>query len=345
MSDRIDLATVNLDEGAHIGAGVAQKAAKMLRDGGLVAVPTETVYGLAADATQADAVARIFAAKGRPSFNPLIIHVSGTDMARRYGRINEVAMALADAFWPGPLTLVVPISPDAKLAPAVTAGLDTLAIRHAPGAMAQLAGMIDVPLAAPSANSSGRTSPTEAAHVAEDLGDKVDLIVDGGACTVGLESTIVCPSDDGLISILRRGAVTEDHLAPFGTLAVKDKATDETAPTSPGQMLAHYAPSVPLTMNVERPQTNQGWIAFGPDYPANLNGDGAAFQLSATGDLKEAGRHLYGAILALDRAGVASIAVAPIPNSGMGKAINDRLKRAAAGSQSPHSTRKRTVQS
>ncbi|MEL6737285.1 MAG: L-threonylcarbamoyladenylate synthase, partial [Pseudomonadota bacterium] len=134
MSDRIDLATVNLDDGPHIGAGVAEKAATLLRNGGLVAVPTETVYGLAADATQADAVARIFAAKGRPSFNPLIIHVNGTDMARRYGRFNEVAMALADAFWPGPLTLVVPISPDAKLAPAVTAGLDTVAIRHAPGA-------------------------------------------------------------------------------------------------------------------------------------------------------------------------------------------------------------------
>ncbi|MEM1039697.1 MAG: L-threonylcarbamoyladenylate synthase [Pseudomonadota bacterium] len=345
MSNRIDLATADPDNGGHIGPGVMRQAAALLRKGKLVAVPTETVYGLAADATQTNAVARIFAAKGRPSFNPLIIHVSGTDMAQRCGRFNEVAMGLADAFWPGPLTLVIPISPDAKLAPAITAGLDTVAIRHAPGAMAQLARMIDAPLAAPSANSSGRTSPTEAAHVAKDLGDRTDLILDGGACTVGLESTIVRPSDDGHIIILRRGAVTEAHLAPFGTVSVADEASDETGPASPGQLLAHYAPSVPLMMNVDRPQPNQGWIAFGADYPASLNGNAAAFQLSATGDVEEAGRHLYGAILALDRAGVASIAVAPIPNFGVGKAINDRLRRAATGSQNPHSTRKNTIQS
>ena len=292
------------------------RAADILRDGGLVAVPTETVYGLAADATNPEAVARIYAAKGRPGFNPLIVHVSGPAMAERYGAFDPLARALAEAFWPGPLTLVVPLRADARpaLAAAVTAGLDTVAIRHAPGAMADLAARLDRPLAAPSANLSGRLSPTTAAHVAAQLGDRVDLIVAGGSCEVGLESTIVRTVPP---TLLREGGVPREEIeAVTGSLAAPGGTIQ-----APGMLASHYAPNACLRLDATDRRPNEVLLGFGP-----VRGD---VSLSTRGDVEEAAGNLYAMLAELD-ARHDAIAVAPIPEEGVGAAINDRLRRAAA---------------
>lgn len=301
-------------------AGVA-RAAQILRDGGLVAFPTETVYGLGADATNGKAVARIFEAKGRPSFNPLIVHIPEADAARDFAVLPEYFTALANAFWPGPLTLVMRRGALSPISDLVSAGGATIALRvpDAGPALALLraAGR---PLAAPSANRSGSISPTRAEHVAASLGDRVDLILDGGPCRVGLESTVLDVSHT-TPAILRPGSVTREQIAAV-IGAVVAGADDPNAPKSPGTQHSHYAPSLPLRINADEPWPGEAFLGFGPG-AATLN-------LSATGDLREAAANLFAMLRALDdTARFAGIAVAPVPDRDVGVAINDRLRRAA----------------
>lgn len=298
------------------------RAADILRAGGLVAFPTETVYGLGGDARSDHAVARIFDAKGRPRFNPLIVHVPDLATARRYAQFDARAEAIAAAFWPGPLTLVLPLREDAGLSPLVTAGLDTVAIRvPAHGAARALLAAFDGPLAAPSANPSGKVSPTRADHVAAGLTGRIDAIVNGGACAVGLESTIL-----GLVGeprLLRPGGIPTEALeAALGHPLATGGSAEK--PSAPGQLASHYAPTAALRLNVTEPKQGETWVGFGPC-------NGAALSLSPAGDLVEAAANLFHILREADRiAGPAGIAFAPVPNTGLGRAINDRLTRAAA---------------
>lgn len=300
--------------------GIA-RAALVLGRGGLVAFPTETVYGLGADARNDTAVAGIYAAKGRPSFNPLIVHVADVPAVRGYCEMNDVADRLAAAFWPGALTLVLPLRADAGISKLVTAGLSTLAMRVPDHGLAQnLLSKFDGPIAAPSANPSGRISPTTAAHVIAGLSGKIDAIVDGGTCAVGVESTIVDCSG-ALPVILRAGGIpTEAIEACLGmTLAAP---SDPATPTSPGQLLSHYAPLGSVRLNARHFDGHETGLGFGAvDAPLNL---------SPSGDLLEAAANLFAMLHQLDAIGAKAIAVAPIPDQGLGRAINDRLKRAAA---------------
>ncbi len=296
-----------------------EAAADILRRGGLVAMPTETVYGLAGDARNANAVARIFEAKGRPTFNPLIAHLEGVDAAAREARLNATARRLAAAFWPGPLTLVAPIAESGTVCDLARAGLETIALRAPahPAAQALLAAF-GAPIAAPSANRSGRLSPTTAEHVAADLGDAVDLILDGGPCGVGLESTVVSVVSDPPALLRLGGLAAETIEAVAGALA--RGGDDPAAPSSPGQLLRHYAPRAALRLYARAPEPNEAYLSFGPGGPAP--------NLSPTGDLTDAAANLFAMLRALD-ATAERIAVAPIPNHGLGEAINDRLTRAA----------------
>lgn len=303
---------------------VVAKAAEILRAGGLVAIPTETVYGLAADATQGKAVARIFEAKGRPSFNPLIVHVGGRDWIADLAVTDDRFERLARAFWPGPLTFVLRRREKCPVSELVSAGLDSLAVRMPAHPLArEILNAVQRPLAAPSANVSGSVSPTTAAHVAESLGDKVDLIVDGGACAVGIESTVLDLMGPAA-AILRPGSVTQEMIEKvIGAVSVG--AGDPAAPKSPGQSAAHYAPSIRLRMNADRADPGEALLGFGPVSGATLN-------LSPACDLTEAAAHLFAMIRALDDpARYAGIAVSPVPLAGIGAAINDRLARAARG--------------
>lgn len=301
-------------------AGIAA-AADVLRGGGLVAVPTETVYGLAARADSVEAVAAIYRAKGRPDFNPLIVHVPGVAQGEMLARFDERALALAAAFWPGPLTLVLPKRDGAPLAEAVTAGLPTVALRSpAHPAMRDILAATALPLAAPSANRSGGVSPTSAAHVAVSLGSKVDLILDGGECTQGIESTIVVLRDDAGWQILRPGPITEAQIA--AVLGGRSDVVTSSAVEAPGQLASHYAPGKPLRLNAAQAQADEFHIGFGA-VAGNWN-------LSAGGDLAEAAARLYAALHRAAAASAPRIAVAPIPEEGIGAAINDRLRRAAA---------------
>ena len=297
-------------------SGIA-KAARILESGGLVAVPTETVYGLAARADSAEAVAKIYAAKGRPDFNPLIVHVAGLEQAARYADLAPAARALAAAHWPGPLTLVLPRRADAPLAEAVSAGLPTIALRApAHRVMRELLAAVDFPLAAPSANRSGFISPTTAAHVLASLDGRIDLVLDGGACLAGVESTIVAVRADGSLEELRPGPLS------LGTQAADGKGM-EARIEAPGQLASHYAPGKPVRLNAEWAEAGEFWIGFGA-----LAGD---CTLSASGDVTEAATRLYACLHEAARAGQPRIAVAPVPEEGVGRAINDRLRRAAAG--------------
>ena len=290
-------------------AAIAEAAAEIAR-GGIVAVPTETVYGLAADATDSRAVARIYAAKGRPSFNPLIVHVPDLAAAERIAIFDDVARALAANWWPGPLTLVLPARPDAGIAALVTAGLDTIALRvPAHRAMRALLAATGKPLAAPSANASNSISPTRAEHVAASLGERVPLIVDDGACPAGLESTIVMQG-----RILRPGPISSEQLGlPLAEAAGKV--------TAPGQLATHYAPAKPLRLDATGAEAGEWLIGFGA-----VEGDDT---LSASGDLVEAAARLFDALHRADASKPGRIAVAPVPDAGIGAAINDRLRRAA----------------
>jgi len=296
------------------------RAARMLREGQLVAVPTETVYGLAARADSAEAVARIYRAKGRPDFNPLIVHVGTMELAESLARFDDRARALAQRFWPGPLTLVLPLRPGAPVAPAVTAGLPTIALRMpAHPAMRALLAEAALPLAAPSANRSGGVSPSEAAHVVASLGGKVPLVIDGGPCEQGLESTIVALREDGSWQLLRPGPIEEARIS-----AILGPPHDVTSRRieAPGQLASHYAPGKPMRLDAERAEEGEFMIGFGA-----IAGD---CSLSPGGDLAEAAARLYACLHRAAASPLARIAVAPIPAEGIGAAIRDRLRRAAA---------------
>lgn len=302
------------------------QAAQILRAGGLVAFATETVYGLGADATNEAAVARIFAAKGRPRFNPLISHVSDVEAAFTLGQGTLAARAVAEAFWPGPLTLVLRRAERCPIAWLTSAGLETVAIRvpGEPDSRALLA-EIDRPIAAPSANRSGRVSPTTAAHVAAEAFDGLGLILDGGACSVGLESTVLDVSGERP-RLLRPGSVTREQLeAVVGPI---DLAGHGDVITAPGMLASHYAPTAPVRLNATDLRAGE----VGLDFAGRL---GAAADLSPSGDPVVAAANLFACLRALDRPGVTAIAVAPVPEAGLGAAINDRLRRAAAPRDAP----------
>lgn len=293
----------------------------MIRAGEPVAVPTETVYGLAADATDSHAVAAIYSAKGRPSFNPLIVHVSDREMAERLATFSPVASLLADRFWPGPLTLVLPARADSGLSPLVMAGLPTVALRlPAHPAMRALIRESGRPLAAPSANRSGAISPTRAEHVLSSLNGKIRMILDEGPTSEGVESTIAAPEEDK-IRLLRPGSVTADMLAQATGLPVTIGAEGAKI-EAPGQLESHYAPSKPVRLNALRAERDEYLIGFGL-MPCHIN-------LSQEADVSEAAANLFAALHIADASAQDRIAVAPIPMDGIGAAINDRLKRAAA---------------
>ena len=316
------------------GEAATAAAARCLAEGGLVGFPTETVYGLGADATNAEAVARLYQAKGRPSFNPLIAHVSDLNAARRIGQFDAQATALAEAFWPGPLTLVLPKTADCAVADLATAGLDTVAIRiPAHGVARDILRAFGGPVVAPSANLSGHVSPTTAAHVQGDLAGRIDLIIDGGAVAVGVESTIVGCFETPML--LRPGGLPREAIERVlgrALAGVPEHTSAETdAPLAPGMLASHYAPRTPVRLNAERVEANEALLAFGPGIVAESNHAKAVMNLSARGDLNEAAANLFGYLRTLDTSGAHTIAVMPVPHHGLGEAINDRLRRAAIG--------------
>lgn len=305
-------------------------AVAALEAGQLVGMPTETVYGLAADATNGEAVARIYAAKGRPSFNPLIAHVADLEAAERLVEFDPVSRRLAEAFWPGPLTLVLPKRADAGVSDLATAGLDTLAVRMPshPAAHALLKAF-GRPVAAPSANRSGHVSATTAGHVASDLGAAVAIVLDAGPSDVGVESTILAATPTGL-ALLRAGGLARESIEAIAgmTLESVDPA-DPEAPTAPGQLASHYAPGATVRLDALEVLPGEALIAFGPTLPRHAEQAAAVINLSPRGDLIEAAARLFSALRELDGK-AATIAVAPIPAKGLGEAIVDRLRRAAA---------------
>jgi L-threonylcarbamoyladenylate synthase len=306
-----------------------EEAARLIREGELVAFPTETVYGLGGDATNERAVAKIFEAKGRPQFNPLISHVLDAGEARRLVQWSDVADKLAARFWPGPLTLVLPRARNSPISLLATAGLDTAAIRAPAHPMAQaLIRAAGRPIAAPSANRSGAVSPTRAEHVAESLGDRVKLILDGGPCEVGLESTVL-DLTTATPTLLRPGGATREAIeAVIGPVALSHAVpSGNAAHKSPGQLASHYAPARPVRLNATSVTADEGLLAFGPQPPTGAN---QVLNLSVSGDLIEAAANLFAHLRALDQPANARIAVTPIPQTGLGLAINDRLRRAAA---------------
>ncbi|MGB9113876.1 L-threonylcarbamoyladenylate synthase [Bradyrhizobium sp.] len=310
------------------------KAARCLAEGGLVAFPTETVYGLGADAANAGAIARLYEAKGRPSFNPLIAHVGDIAAARRIARFDATATKLAEAFWPGPLTLVLPKTTDCAVADLATAGLDTIAVRVPAHPVARaILRTFGGPVVAPSANLSGHVSPTSAAHVQSDLAGRIDLIVDGGAVTVGVESTIVGCFEEPML--LRPGGLPRGEIERvLGRPLVRppeDADNDAGQPLAPGMLASHYAPRTKVRLNAESVETNEALLAFGPDSVRGAEAATAVMNLSPRGDLSEAAAHLFGYLRALDTKGARAIAVMPVPHHGLGEAINDRLRRAAIG--------------
>ena len=304
-------------------AGIA-RAAALLRAGSLVAFPTETVYGLGADATNPEAVRAIYSAKGRPESNPLIVHLAHADQADALAVIGAPARALAARFWPGPLTLVVPLAAGAGLAPEVTAGLDAVALRVPAHPLARaLLGAVGRPLAAPSANPSGRLSPTRAGHVLAGLGGRIAAVLDGGGCEAGIESTIVGFAE-GMPRLLRPGALAAEAIE--AALGAPLAGASAGVLSAPGQLASHYAPDAALRLNADAPAPGEIWVGFGPGTEA------APLTLSSSGSPAEAARRLFEVLREADaRAGPGGrIAVAPVPEDGLGRAINDRLRRAAA---------------
>ena len=308
-------------------------AARILAVGGLVAFPTETVYGLGADATNGAAVARLYEAKGRPAFNPLIAHVIDVDAAKALARFDADAERLAAAFWPGPLTIVLPKAARCPVADLATAGLDTIAVRVPDHSVARaILSAFGRPVVAPSANRSGHVSPTTAEHVRADLSGRIDLIVDGGATPVGVESTIVACL--GAPMLLRPGGVPREAIerALSRKLADTPHAAGhiDGAPLAPGMLASHYAPRTRLRLNAKRVEPTEALLAFGPIPPEHVERARSVLNLSPGGNLIEAAANLFSHLRALDAAGASAIAVMPIPEDGLGEAINDRLKRAAA---------------
>jgi L-threonylcarbamoyladenylate synthase len=315
-------------------AGIAE-AARVLAAGELVAFPTETVYGLGADAGNGEAIARLYAAKGRPAFNPLIAHVASAAAARQLARFDVAAERLAAAFWPGPLTLVLPKVADCPVAALAGAGLDSVAVRvPAHPVAAELLRAFGGPVVAPSANRSGHVSPTTAAHVLADLGGRIDLIVDGGATPVGLESTIVACLGEffGEPALLRPGAVPRAAIEEVlgASLADATAPRSQAAPRAPGMLASHYAPRTRLRLDARAASAREALLAFGPVLAEGSALAVKVLNLSARGDLIEAAANLFSHLRALDTAGAETIAVMPIPHHGLGEAINDRLRRASA---------------
>lgn len=298
------------------------RAADLLRAGGLVVFPTETVYGLGADASNPHAIARVYEAKGRPRFNPLIAHIGGIHEALAHAHFHEKAVALAEAFWPGPLTIVTERRAGSTIAELACAGLSTVALRAPAHPVARdLIAAFGGPIVAPSANRSGRLSPTSAAHAREELGDRVDLVLDGGPCAIGLESAVVAIGAHGEASLLRPGAIPRDALeAIAGPLASPEVGLI----AAPGMLESHYAPRARLRLDAPEPAAGEVYLAFGAPAPKD------GLSLSPTGNLVEAAANLYAHLRALDAMGADTIAVAPIPAHGLGEAIRDRLTRAAA---------------
>jgi L-threonylcarbamoyladenylate synthase len=327
---KVDLKTQILPADAAAVAG----AARCLAEGGLVAFPTETVYGLGADAAQAPAVARLYEAKGRPSFNPLIAHVADIAAAGQIARFDATAMRLAEAFWPGPLTLVLPKTADCRVAELATAGLDTVAIRVPAHPVAQaILRAFGGPVVAPSANISGHVSPTTAAHVENDLAGRIDLILDGGAVSVGVESTIVGCFEETVL--LRPGGLPREAIErvlgrPLQRLP-EDAVDDNAQPLAPGMLASHYAPRTPVRLDARHVGPDEALLAFGPVEPDGAHMAKATMNLSTVGDLAEAATNLFGYLRALDAKGAHAIAVMGVPHHGLGEAINDRLRRAAMG--------------
>jgi L-threonylcarbamoyladenylate synthase len=309
-------------------------AARCLAEGGLVGFPTETVYGLGADATNPAAIARLYQAKGRPSFNPLIAHVRDLVAARRIGVFDAEATALAEAFWPGPLTLVLPRTNGCAVADLATAGLDTVAIRVPAHPLARkILRAFGGPVVAPSANLSGHVSPTTAAHVHSDLAGRIDLIVDGGAVAVGVESTIVGCFETPML--LRPGGLPRDEIEcvlgrPL-TQPPDEAGHDTSQPLAPGMLASHYAPRTPVRLNAVSVEAGEALLAFGDAVVAGVDAITVTMNLSAQGDLNEAAANLFGYLRALDSQRARAIAVMPVPHHGLGEAINDRLRRAAIG--------------
>ena len=316
------------------GEAAVAAAARILAEGGLVAFPTETVYGLGADAANPAAVARIYQAKGRPAFNPLIAHVGDIAAARQIARFDAPALALAEAFWPGPLTLVLPKTPDCTVADLATAGLDTVAIRIPAHPVArEILRAFGGPVVAPSANVSGHVSPTTAAHVQSDLAGRIDLIVDGGAVDVGVESTIVGCFDEPML--LRPGGVPRAEIERVLGRVLKqppaDADSDSAQPLAPGMLASHYAPRAKVRLHAISVEPGEALLAFGLGAISGIDAAAMVMNLSERGDLTEAATNLFGHLRALDARGARTIAVMPIPDEGLGEAINDRLRRAAVG--------------
>ncbi|MGN6748429.1 MAG: L-threonylcarbamoyladenylate synthase [Xanthobacteraceae bacterium] len=315
------------------GDAAIAEAARVLAAGGLVAFPTETVYGLGADAGNGEAIARLYAAKGRPAFNPLIAHVATAAAARKLARFDAAAERLATAFWPGPLTLVLPKTADCPVADLASAGLDSIAVRLPQHPVAQkLLQAFGGAVVAPSANRSGHVSPTTAAHVLADLGGRIDLIVDGGATPVGLESTIVACLDEP--ALLRPGGVPRAAIEKVLDRPLADAGEsvpgEDLAPRAPGMLASHYAPHTPLRLEVKSVETGEALLAFGPALAARAADAVKVLNLSARADPIEAAANLFSHLRALDAARAKAIADMPIPQEGLGEAINDRLRRAAA---------------
>lgn len=324
--------TVDLSTQGWQQAPEAEEICKVLVSGGLAAVPTETVYGLAADATSGMACAKIFAAKGRPSFNPLISHLPSLEAARHHGVFDDRALKLAEAFWPGPLTLVVPKAQGSEISDLATAGLSTVALRVPAGpVMRFLAEKTGRPLAAPSANRSGRISPTRAEDVIADLGESVDWVIDAGPCDVGIESTIIGLTGDA-VRLLRPGGISREAVENVLQTTVVGAAPDAQpdAPAAPGMLTSHYAPNAEMHLNAQNVLPGEALLSFGPDPLPGREEAAAEVNLSRSGDLVEAAANLFQAMRTLDSSGVAVIQVQDIPSSGLGEAINDRLRRAAA---------------
>jgi L-threonylcarbamoyladenylate synthase len=315
------------------GEAAIAAAAQTLADGGLVAFPTETVYGLGADATNAFAIARLYQAKGRPAFNPLISHVSDLASAGAIGRFDATALALAEAFWPGPLTLVLPRAAGCPVAELATAGLETIAIRVPSHEVARaVLRAFGRPVVAPSANLSGHVSPTTAAHVRTDLEGRIDLIVDGGPVAVGVESTIVGCFEEPML--LRPGGLPREEIERVLGRALAqpplDAESDSAQPLAPGMLASHYAPRTRVRLDATGVEAGEALLAFGA-LASGAEGAAAVMNLSPRGDLNEAAANLFGYLRALDTTRATAIAVMPVPEEGLGEAINDRLRRAAVG--------------
>lgn len=306
-----------------------ERACALLDQGEIVAIPTETVYGLAADARNGEAVAKVFEAKGRPQFNPLIVHVSDRKMAEAVGIFDPISARLADRFWPGPLSIVLPLRPDHQIHPLVSAGLPTIAIRMPLGASVKVIEMLGRPIAAPSANRSGRISATSAQAVRDELGDRIAYVLEGGKTSVGVESTIVKVEGDQ-VRLLRQGGVTQEEIENLLGLKMILPEKAGAIIEAPGMLASHYAPDAAVRINALSVGQGEALLAFGPDQPELYAQAKAMLNLSPTGCLREAAANLYAYMQELDRSGAATIAIMPIPAQGLGLAINDRLERAAA---------------